>query len=206
MANQKRILWVIIIIVIGYLFYKYIFDGTVPVISQVDQKEYFVRNGKDKQRNANYLGMLNTKFAIIINSLRRDRNYMQNAAVQRLIRNWNNGLELKEIGFLEGDAAYVINKQYMSFCLQDNSDGRSITDRNLITYVGIHELAHVMSIEIGHGPEFINNFQFLLNYAKGLNWFNPLTQQAEALYIPLNNSSLSTPTEYCGVSIANSMN
>ena len=206
MANRNRILWVIVILVIGYLFYKYIFDGTVPVISQVDQKEYFVRNNKDKQKNANYLGMLNTKFETIVNSLRRDRNYMQNAAVQRLIRNWDNGLKLKEIGLLEGDAAYVINKQYMSFCLQDSSNGASLTDRNLITYVGIHELAHVMSIEIGHGPEFINNFQFLLDYSKGLNWYNPIIGQTEPLYVPLNSTILATPLQYCGVSIANSMN
>ena len=35
-----------------------------------------------------------------------------------------------------------------------------------LTFVAIHELSHVMSIDIGHGDEFWTNFKFLLENAE----------------------------------------
>ena len=78
-----------------------------------------------------------------------------------------------------------------------------LEELNLITYVGIHELSHIMSIEIGHGTEFIQNFEFLLNYAKNLFYFDPLLKRQIPLYIPLNK--LNTSDSYCGVSLENSV-
>ena len=64
---------------------------------------------------------------------------------------------------MESDAAYVINKQYMSFCLKNFCNESecevSLETVNLLTYVGIHELSHIMSNEIGHGDEFKTNFK-----------------------------------------------
>jgi hypothetical protein len=119
-----------------------------------------------------------------------------------LIQNWNKGVSVKEIGNMETDAAYVINKKYMSFCLPEN-DG-SLDDINLMTYVGIHELAHIMSYEIGHGTEFIKNFEFLLNYSKKLKYLDPLTNTYQPVYIQLDK--LNTSDNYCGVKIVNSIN
>jgi hypothetical protein len=109
---------------------------------------------------------------------------------------------------MENDAAYVINKQHMSFCLQDSpffgkTKGNNIEDTNLITYVGIHELAHIMSDEIGHGPEFIKNFDFLLNYSKSLMYKDPFLNKTIPLYIQLNQ--LNTSDNYCGVLLSNSI-
>ena len=104
---------------------------------------------------------------------------------------------------MESDAAYVINKQYMSFCLPD-SINESIDNLNLMTYVGIHELAHIMSSETGHGEEFIQNFQFLLDYSKLLNYYDPILQKEVPVYIQLNK--LNTADNYCGVPLINSIN
>ena len=91
----------------------------------------------------------------------------------------------------------------MSICLQKRKDQLVLEDLNLITYVGIHELSHIMSVEIGHGSEFIENFEFLLNYAKKLVYFDPLLKRQLPVYIQLNQ--LNTSDSYCGVSLENSV-
>jgi len=191
------------VLVFGYLFYKHIYDGTEYLKSTVDNNNYRVRKGQDQQLRADILAILNGKFAIIVNNLKNDPNYFSNRAVQRLIRNWEDGVSIKEIGNMENDAAYVINKKNMSFCLQKTKNQVILEELNLITYVGIHELSHIMSEEIGHGPEFIENFEFLLNYSKNITYYDPLLKRQLPLYIQLNK--LNTSDKYCGVSLENSV-
>ena len=200
----KQILISCTVLLAGYFFYIYIYDGTEYMTSIIDNKRYKVRRGSDKQLRADILAVLNGKFAIIINNLKNDQSYSQNTAVQRLLNNWDSGVTIKEVGNMESDAAYVINKKNMSFCLQKRKDEIILEDLNLITYVGIHELAHIMSEEIGHGPEFIKNFEFLLNYAKEIIYYDPLLKKQVPLYIQLNK--LNTSDSYCGVSLENSVN
>ena len=188
---------------IGYVFYKYIYDGTEQLTSTIDNRVYRVRKGQDMQVRADILAILNGKFQIIVNNLKNDPEYQQNIAVQRLISNWEAGVTLKEIGNMESDAAYVINKRDMSFCLQKTKNQLVLEELNLITYVAIHELAHIMSEEIGHGSEFIRNFEFLLNYAKQINYYDPLLKRQLPLYIQLNQ--LNTRGSYCGVNLENSV-
>jgi len=188
---------------LGYVFYKYVYDGTEQLTSNVDKRVYRVRKGDDMQVRADILAILNGKFQIIVNNLKNDPEYQQNIAVKRLISNWESGVTLKEIGNMESDAAYVINKRDMSFCLQKTKNQLVLEELNLITYVGIHELAHIMSEEVGHGSEFIKNFEFLLNYAKQINYYDPLLRRQLPLYIQLDK--LNTKDSYCGVNLENSV-
>jgi len=199
----KKIITVVSILVIFYIGYKYIYDGTIDVISTIDNKNYKVRNGKDKQLKADILAILYGKFVIITENLKNDSRYYSDINVQRLLRNWNAGVTVKEVGNMENDAAYVINKKNMSFCLQKTKNEVVLDELNLITYVGIHELAHIMSEEIGHGSEFVKNFEFLLNYAKGILYYDPLLKRQLPLYISLNE--LNTSSSYCGVALKNSL-
>jgi len=191
------------VLVVGLFFYKFVYDGTEKVISTIDNKVYSVRRGNDKQLRADILAVINGKFSIVVNSLMNDQLNNQRPEVQRLIQNWNSGVTIKEIGNMESDAAYVINKKNMSFCLQKRKDKLVLEDLNLITYVALHELAHIMSIEVGHGNEFIKNFEFLLNYSKQIIYFDPLLERQLPVYIQLNQ--LNTSDSYCGVSLENSV-
>ena len=200
----KNVLFTGAVLITGFLFYRYVYDGTEHMISTIDNKKYRVRRGSDKQLKADILAVLNGKFTIIINNLKNDQRYSQDTAVQRLIYNWDAGVTIKEVGNMESDAAYVINKKNMSFCLQKRKNEIILEDLNLITYVSIHEFAHIMSEEIGHGAEFIKNFEFLLNYAKEIVYYDPLLKRQIPLYIQLNK--LNTSDNYCGVSLENSVN
>ena len=202
-SSSKQLFITIGILIAGYLFYKHIYDGTEYITSTIDNNTYKVRKGSDQQLKADILAVLNGKFTIIVNNLKNDPNYFSNEAVQRLISNWENGVTIKEIGNMEKDAAYVINKKNMSFCLQKTSNQVILEELNLITYVAIHELAHIMSSEIGHGSEFIDNFEFLLSYAKNIIYYDPLLKRQVPLYIQLNK--LNTSDSYCGVNLENSV-
>jgi len=201
MKWKGLILWIFFAVTV-YIFYVYIYDGTRHIKSRLDNKYYSVRNRSNQQTKADLLALIRLKLETIVKNLASSE-YSTNQAVARLITNWNRGVTVKEIGNLETDAAYVINKQYMSFCLPDDT-ANSLNKINLMTYVGIHELAHIMSDETGHGEEFVKNFEFLLNYSKRLMYTDPLTQKQLPVYIQLNK--LNTDDNYCGVPLINSIN
>jgi hypothetical protein len=200
------------IVILAFVFFiRYFYDGTEPFKSTIDNKSYKVRAGENSQLKADLLAFINLKLNILVDSLSKESRYSGNVPVQRLIENWNRGVSIKEIGYLESDAAYVINKQDMSFCLQDSPEPgarvktTSFADTNLITYVAIHELAHIMSRETGHGSEFVENFQFLLDYSKNISYKNPFTGKTEPLYSPYTKVP-NTADNFCGVKLINSIN
>lgn len=217
--NNESLIKILGILGIGigiYLFYKHIYDGTVLVKSNIDSVEYRVRNTPDKQGNADLLAVLKLRLDTIINNLEKnnqlneiENNNNNNNAIDNLIYRWNKGVNIKEIGNMENDAAYVINKKNMSFCLHESPSTHaksSMTDNislNLLTYVGIHEMAHIMSSELGHGPEFRQNFKYLLDYSKQLKYYDPILKQILPIYIDLYQ--LETPNSFCGVSLKNSI-
>ena len=59
---------------------------------------------------------------------------------------------------------------------------------NTITFVALHELAHVMTVSIGHTQEFWDNFKFLLKFAIAEGFYN---------YHPYHQQ----PMKYCGTMI-----
>jgi len=196
----KWILSILLVILLIY-FYFNIYDGTVPQKNTFDTKEYYVKDDHLKQTKADLLANLYNKLNVIVNTLRNDS--IKSESVSRLIKLWDRGVTVKETGNMESDAAYVINKRYMSICLKDFVKKINLENLNLLTYVGIHELSHIMSIEIGHGDEFKTNFKFLLDYSKKIKYTDPFLNQEINLYIPLN--TIKTPSDYCGVSVINSI-
>ena len=67
------------------------------------------------------------------------------------------------ISMFKGDKSYTINKEKMFLCLRDKNG--EYYDKNMLMYVAIHELAHVLNDSIGHTPQFHKKFQELLDIA-----------------------------------------
>ena len=197
-TSIKELIFVLVLLISLYLFYIFVFDGTISVMSNVDNKYYNVRKGPDLQTRVNNLSLINMKLGIIIESLSKDMKYTTSIPVQRLITKWRYGVSIKEIGRFETDAAYVIDKSSMSFCLRKSPSGGELESLNILTYGAIHELAHIMSIEIGHDKEFQENFRFLIDYSKQLMFNNPLTNETEPIYTELSSEE----SAYCGVKIS----
>jgi len=85
--------------------------------------------------------------------------------------------------------SYSVNKgEKIVFCLRDKKDGEELVKENIMTFVAIHELGHLMTKSIGHEPEFWNSFKLLLKIAID-----------NGLYKNIDFNS--TPKDYCGIKI-----
>ncbi len=98
------------------------------------------------------------------------------------------------------DTSYVINKgEVFALCLRDKQTPSTFHEDNLITFVSIHELAHIFSVGYGHDTEFWTNFKFLLKEAReiGLYQFEDYKKNNRMYcglnieYTPLTDHSLS---------------
>lgn len=78
----------------------------------------------------------------------------------------------KTIPLYAGNGAYTDNKSEITLCLADPKTKKEY-DSNTIMYVALHELAHVVSKEIGHGEEFRQNFSDLLLEGERLGFYDP---------------------------------
>jgi predicted metal-dependent hydrolase len=56
-------------------------------------------------------------------------------------------------------------------------------------FVAIHEIAHIMTLSVGHTEEFWQNFKFLLEHAVQLGIYEPIDYKKN-------------PKNYCGMTIS----
>jgi hypothetical protein len=79
----------------------------------------------------------------------------------------------KELKIVEGDQSYTLNKKKVFLCLKDKRTGKTY-DKNMLIYVLLHELAHVLNKDdVGHTPAFHAEFDKLLAIAEEKGIFDP---------------------------------
>lgn len=71
---------------------------------------------------------------------------------------------VNNLRFFEGKKSYCINKKKIYLCLKDEYG--EYYDFNMLMYVSIHELSHVICDEIGHTPKFHRIFKEMLEIAE----------------------------------------
>ena len=86
--------------------------------------------------------------------------------------------------------AYSLNKgEEICLCLREPDDElKIIDDMNTLMFVLVHELAHLMTDDIGHTNKFWNNMAYLLKKSSEINLYNPINYKI-------------SPVMYCGVKI-----
>jgi len=165
-----------------------------PIVTQrstVDGRDYKVRDLPDKQNAANLLAKLRLRLQTLMDSLAQT--YPDKAQVQRLVKNFR----AEPSRFLEStpDAehtSYSVNKgESVHFCLRQRDTHEELVPEDVMVFVALHEMAHMITESIGHGPDFWNNFGWLLREA-----------EQRKLYKPQDFKS--HPVLYCGVSITDS--
>lgn len=77
----------------------------------------------------------------------------------------------KTLKFYADTKSYTLNKQKVYLCLKD--ENRDYYPMNMLMYVAIHELAHVLCDEIGHTAKFHTIFAELLQQASELGIYDP---------------------------------
>lgn len=177
----------VIIFIIINSYYQ--FNGDMTYVTLSNGHSYLVRNvdfkgKKSKEHAAQKLDMIRKKLKTIIDYMKKT--YPDNPATKRIIYNFNED-NICESTPDSSFTSYSYNKgEKLVFCIR-NKKTNNFIDNNTITFVAIHELAHVMTKSIGHGKDFWNNMSILLCISKKIGVYK------------LNDYK--TPVKYCGTQI-----
>jgi hypothetical protein len=176
----------------GLIIFMYIrryYSEVEYMTSKIDGHDYLVRKMPDSQEAADRLARLNKNLTTLIRHALAKYGG-DNPDVVRLSQKFNPDA-VSEGGMESGYTSYSINKgERIVMCIRQ-TDG-SFVDENVVTYVAIHELAHIMTTEVGHTPTFWSNFKFLLREAIDIGVYKKVDYQEK-------------PSDYCGIKISSSV-
>lgn len=156
------------------------------VVSTVDGEKYCVRDKDDLTKSADLLASVTKKCKDLVSFMKKK--FPDREDIDRLYKGFST-TKITETLPTSTLTAYSENKgQKIAFCLNKKKDGKEMIDMNTLTFVAIHELAHIMTLSVGHKQEFWENFKFLLEGANELG-----------IYVPEDYKE--KPREYCSMMI-----
>ena len=157
------------------------------IISDIDGKKYCVRERSKLVLAADRLATVNQKMGQLVQHCKSE--FPDRANMKRLVEGYN-PKQIYETLPTSEFTAYSQNKgEKMAFCLNKEKNEDNLIDHNTLTFVAIHELAHVATESIGHTEEFWKNFKFLLGEAG-----------KKGIYKQVNYKE--KPVRYCGMTIS----
>jgi hypothetical protein len=181
---------VILLIVAGFFYIKEAFSEMEYVTSTIDGRRYLVKNLPDSQAAADLLARLTERLGkVVARMVELDRD---DTDVKRLKRNFDPS------HISEGDddtsyTSYSVNKgEQIVFCIRSRDGKNKLENLNTMMYVGTHELAHLMTEDVGHTPAFWANFKILLEQAVDLGLYKKVDYEDK-------------PKEYCGIKITSNV-
>ena len=210
---------VFVLLICLAILYKYFETQAYEVkyIEASSGKEYLVRNLPDAKQAADTLDEMNRRFVRLINYCRGEDKFklykmyvlkkpqiemdaleekeakqlnVFTADINRLVKNYNSD-NLSENVPNSAYTSYSENKgQKIVFCLRSKKTDK-LVDINTMMFVGLHELAHLMTHSIGHKPEFWENFRILLRISIRLQLYKCVNYNIES-------------KDYCGTKINDS--
>jgi hypothetical protein len=164
----------------------------VDVKSTVDSRVYKVRDLPDKQQAADLLARVRQKVAQLYSVIKEK--FPDKPQIVQMVKNFTPD----PYRFVEStpDAehtSYSVNKgEKIHMCLrQREGTNEKLVDENIMVFVALHELGHVITPTLGHGPDFWNNFAWLIKQAEAIGIYNYQDFKAH-------------PVSYCGLKITDS--
>ena len=159
------------------------------IVSKIDGQTYKVRDMGDKQQAADLMARIRLKMKKL--KIHLEATYPDKPQVKLLSKNFD--AEAHRLGEATPDdefTSFSVNKgEEVHFCLRQREGGdESLVDENIVMFVAIHEMGHIITKTIGHGPDFWNNFGWLLQQAERIGIYKPQNFAAQ-------------PVPYCGMKI-----
>ena len=181
---------VLVILILVIIYRIYINSDTFQlkcIVSDVNGKKYCVREREKIEEAADRLAEVNQHMIKLIDYC--IKTYPDDERCKRLVKRFNSN-KIVEILPTSEYTAYSENKgEKLAFCLDvKKKETTNLIDLNTLTYVAIHELAHICTVSIGHTPEFWDNYKFLLVNAEKIKIYKPIDYKKN-------------PQEYCGTDI-----
>jgi hypothetical protein len=180
---------IILIIACAYFYYQRNAEAfqLKCIVSTVDGEKYCVRERDRIQEAADLLAKVSEKCDKLVQHTYH--NHSEDPRVQQLYTRFDRKKIMETLPTSEY-TAYSENKgEKVAFCLnKKKEDDEDLIDEHTLTFVSIHELAHIMTTSTGHGDDFWENFKFLLERAKESGIHDPEDYK-------------SAPAKYCGMTI-----
>jgi len=156
------------------------------IIASKDGNRYCVRERAKLKPAANLLASVAQKCKDLVAYV--GEKHTNDDRVKRLVTGFN-PTKISETLPTSELTAYSENKgEKIAFCLNKNKVDDDLIDLNTLTFVSLHELAHIMTTSVGHKQVFWQNFKFLLQNAKEAGIYSPVDYKKK-------------PKEYCGMQI-----
>ena len=157
------------------------------IISDIDGKKYCVRERSKLVMAADRLATANVKMKALVDHC--NENFKDRDNIKRLVDGYNPSKIYETLPTSEY-TAYSENKgEKLAFCLNTEKKGDNLIDENTLTFVALHELAHIATKSVGHTDEFWKNFKFLLGEAGKIKIITLVDYKKE-------------PKRYCGITIS----
>jgi hypothetical protein len=178
MFELTKFLAFLIILLFFIVIISIIFENTDTFIEyrrHNNGNEYGIQEKLENPDEAlQLIGKLHDNMWQFTNKL--SKKYPDDARVKRLVKGFKDvKIEETEENHNDDNTSFTINKgELMSLCLREPKTGRPFHDYNTLSFVFIHELAHIASITEGHNFEFIENFRFLLREAAEMGYYLPV--------------------------------
>jgi predicted metal-dependent hydrolase len=189
----QNLLVLIITFFVIYASLKMLHDNRTTEVDLVespyDHVAYLVRNLPDKNEAAQLLSNIKQNLTSLVTYLKD--HHTNDPRVVRLIERFNVN-QISEASPNSTYTSYSVNKgEKIVFCLRQKGENERLLDLNTMMFVAIHEMAHIMTVSVGHTDEFWNNMKFLLqlSMSKDLNLYH---------YQPYHQN----PQPYCGIMIS----
>lgn len=191
---------IVIVITVFVIFFALVLESEkmmsnmVYVRSSVNGTNYQVRDLPDKQKAADLIGYTHETLKKICRMLHES--YPNDIRVKRLLNRFPNTI-FRESHENNQSTSYSINKgEKIVLCLRSKDKysrlyNNTVENKNLVLFVALHELCHIMTVETGHPKAFWNNFAFLLRECQDKN-----------LYQCIDFSK--NPKKYCGIKVTSS--
>lgn len=189
--------WILLflLLVIGIIiFIKNQNSNVIYVTSELDQQQYLVRDLQDKQYASNMLAKIKQNIMTITNYLITNINkYPEYSSYIEQLNSRIKNVEVLESTEDSVYTSYSVNKgEQIVFCLRSRRIHNELHKFNLLMYVVLHEMSHVACPEYGHTQLFKKIFAFITNIAIGLGLYTKI-------------DFVNDPTEYCGMTITDSI-
>ena len=173
-------LTILILFMIAHKIYRN--KDILQVQSKADDREYIVRKLPDSQQAANKLATINRNVLALLEHIKGD----QKKGVKYLVDRYDPD-QLSETAVDAKYTSYSVNKgESIAMCLREPDN--SFIDMNTVNFVILHELAHVMTDEVGHTELFWKNMGYLLKKGEEIGIYKVFDYGKE-------------PVKYCGVII-----
>ena len=189
-----KLLFSIVILIFTVVYYWIYSVSSVYVKSAIDNKYYLVRDLKDKQDVADTLAYIRKNVKTLTKHMMQTAPAKFKPYVERLDQKLNHVVITENIRDFYY-TSYSVNKgDRLVFCMRSRKTPTidKKHDINLMMYVVLHEISHIACPEFGHDKLFKEIFKYITESAINLG-----------MYAPIDFKSV--PTEYCGMTITDSI-